>query len=83
MQKILGLVTIMGESQSEAFKKFSVHILFTICVVIDESNKLNKNLSLISLELVLSFLLCISSDIETNSLTCFKLHIPISNLKLK
>ena len=57
-------------------KNFIVHILSTICAIIDESNKLNKNLSVISLKLILSFLLCISSDIETE-------HIPISNLKLK
>ena len=83
MQKTLGLVTIIGEHQSEDIKKFTVHIISTICVIIDESNKVNKNLSVISLELILSFLLCISSDIETKSFTCFKLHIPISNLKLK
>ena len=69
MQKTLGLVTIIGERQSEAIKNFTVHILSTICVIIDESNKLNKNLSVISLELILSFLLCISSDMETNSFT--------------
>ena len=69
MRKTLGLVTIIGERQSEAIKNFTVHILSTICVIIDESNKLNKNLSVISLELILSFMLCISSDIETNSFT--------------
>ena len=69
MQKPLGLVTIIGERQSEAIRNFTVHILSTICVIIDESNKLNKSLSVISLELILSFLLCISSDIETNSFT--------------
>ena len=53
------------------------------CVIIVESNILNKNLSVISLELTLSFLLCIGLDIHTNSFTCFKLHIPISNLNLK
>ena len=67
MQKTLGLVTIIGERQSEAIK--NVHILSTICIIIDESNKLNKNLSVISLELILSFLLCVSSDMETNSFT--------------
>ena len=51
--------------------------------MIDELNKLHKNLSIISLELILSFLLGISSDMETNSFTCLKLYIPISNLKLK
>ena len=65
MQKTLGLVTIIGEHQSDAIKNFIVHILSTICVIIDESNKMNKNLSVISLELILSFLLCICSDIET------------------
>ena len=83
MQKTLGLVTIIGERQSEGIKNFTVHILSTICIIIYKSNKLNKYLSVISLELILSFLLCISSDIETNSFTCFKLHIPVSNLKLK
>ena len=81
MQKTLGLVTIIGERQSEAIKNFTVHILSTICVIIDESNKLNKNLSVISLELILFSLLCMSLDMETNSSICFKLHIPISNLK--
>ena len=83
MQKTLDLVTIIGERQSEGIKNFTVHILSTICIIIYKSNKLNKYLSVISLELILSFLLCISSDIETNSFTCFKLHIPVSNLKLK
>ena len=81
MQKTL--VTIIGKHQSKAIKNITLCTLSTICVMIDESNKLNKNLSVISLELILSFLLCISSDMETNSFTCFKLHIPISNLKLK
>ena len=48
MQKTLGLVTIIGEHQSEAIKNritlLHIHILSTICVIIDESNKLNKNL---------------------------------------
>ena len=69
MQKTLGLVTIIGECQSEAIKNFTVHILSTICFIIDESNELNKNHSVISLELILSFRLCKSSDIETNSFT--------------
>ena len=81
--KNISVVTIIGERQSEAIKNFTVHILSTICFIIDESNKLNKNLSVISLELILSFMLCICLDIETNSFICFKLHIPISNLKLK
>ena len=66
MQKTLGLLTIIGERQSEAIESFTVHILSTICVITDESNKLNKNLSVISLELILPFLLCISFDMETN-----------------
>ena len=66
-KKTLGLVTIRNIRQSEAIKKFTVHILSTICAIIHESNKLNKNISVISLELILSFLLCTSSDIETNS----------------
>ena len=75
MRKTLGLVTIICEHQSEAINnKFTVHILSTICVITDESNKLNENLSVISLELIVSFLLCISSDFETNLFTCFKLH---------
>ena len=69
MQETLGLVAIIGKRQSEAIKKFTVHILSTIYVIIDKSNKLNINISVISLELILSFLLSISSDIETNSFT--------------
>ena len=42
MQKTLGLLTIIGERQSEAIESFTVHILSTICVITDESNKLNK-----------------------------------------
>ena len=49
MQKTVGIVTIIGERQSEAIKSFTVHILSTICVIIDELNKLNKNLSVVSL----------------------------------
>ena len=56
MQKTL--VTIIGEHQSEAIKNITLlYTLSTICVIIDESNKLNKNLSVISLELILSFCL--------------------------
>ena len=43
------LVTIIGEQQSEAIKNTTLlYTLSTICVIIDESNKLNKNLSVIS-----------------------------------
>ena len=60
------LDTIIGEHQSEAIKnRVILHTLSTI-FDIDVSNKLNKNLSVISLELILSFLLCINSDLETN-----------------
>ena len=59
MQK-KALVTIISEHQSEAIK--NITLLYTLFLVIDASNKLNKNLSVNS---------------------CFKLHIPISNLKLK
>ena len=60
------LDTIKGEHQSETIKYF--YKLF-ICDIDGVSNKLNKNLSVISLELILSFLLCISSDIEAKSFT--------------
>ena len=63
------LVTIIGEHQSEAIKIIItlLYTLSTICIIIDESNKLNKSLSVISLELmILCFLLCKSSDMETN-----------------
>ena len=61
------LDTIIGEYQSEAIEK--VYTESTLCDITDASNKLNKNLPLISLELVLSFLLCISLDMKTNSFT--------------
>ena len=50
----------------------------------DLLNKLNKNLLVISLELIgtLTFLLCISLDMKTNSFKWLKMHAPISNLKL-
>ena len=54
------LVTIISEHQSEAIK--NITLLYTLFLVIDASNKLNKNRSVNS---------------------CFKLHIPISNLKKK
>ena len=64
------LDTIIGKHQSEAIiNKLILHTLSTICDIIDVSNKLNKNLSVIYLELILSFLLSISSDMETNSFT--------------
>ena len=46
---------IIGEHQSEAIKNITLlYTLSTICIVIDESNKLNKNVSVIFLELTLS-----------------------------
>ena len=65
MQKTL--VTIIGEHQSEAIKNIITLLYALFLFMIDELNKLNKNLSIISLELILSFLLCF--DMETNSLT--------------
>ena len=53
--------------------------LSNICDIIDESNKLNKNVSVIFLELILSFLLCISLDMGTNSLTWLKLYTNIES----
>ena len=71
--------------KTEAIKNRILLHLSTICYIIDVSNKLNKNLSVISLELIgiLTFLLCISSDMETNSFTWLKMYTPISNPKLK
>ena len=66
-----------------SIRDLSVHTLSAVCDITDESDKLNKNLSVISLELILSFLLCVSLDMETNSFTWLKLHTPISNPKLK
>ena len=81
MQK--ALITIIGEYQSKAIQNnFIVPTLSTICNTIHQSNKVNKNLSVISLELILSFLLSISFGTETNSFT-LKLHTPILNPKLK
>ena len=58
------LDTEMDKHQAEAIKNRK--ILHSVYYV---SNKLNKNPSVISLELILSFLLCISLDMETNSFT--------------
>ena len=59
-----------------------IYTLSTICVKIDGSNKLNKNLSVIFLELILSFLFYRSSDMETNSFT-FKVVYTNINSKIK
>ena len=63
------LDTIIGEHQSEAIKNRKIYILSTICDIIDVSHKLNKKSSVIYLELILSFLLFTSLDMETNSFT--------------
>ena len=58
--------TIIGEHQSEAIKN-RINYCNTLCDITNESTKLNKDLSVISLGLILSFLFCKSS--ETNSFT--------------
>ena len=83
-------VTIITEKQSAAVKnKTILHTLSTICDVVDVSNKLNKNLSVISSKPlvewigILPFLFCKKLDMEKNSFVRLKLHTPTSNLKLK
>ena len=76
----------MDENQSESIKsRVLLDTLSIICYIKDESNKLNKNLSVISLASIgiLTFLLSISSDMETNLFTWLKMYTPTSNLKLK
>ena len=67
MQKALD--TIIGEKQ--AIKNRILLHLATICYIIDVSNKLNKILSVISVQLtgILTFPLCMSLDMEANSFT--------------
>ena len=67
-------VTIITEKQSPAIKNKNIlHTLPIICDALDVSNKLNKNLSVISSESlvewigILSFLSCKSLDTEKNS----------------
>ena len=79
------LDTITDEHQSEAFKDrttllYTLFLLFCICDITDESNKLNKNLSVISLELILSVLLCISSDMHKFIHT---IQVAYTNIKSK
>ena len=62
------LDTIIGEHQPEAIEN-GIYILSIICGITDVLNKLNKNLSVISLALTLSFPLCISLDMEINLFT--------------
>ena len=56
------LISLLNIDYKLYTANFTVHTLSTIYAIIDESNKLNKNLSVKSLELILSFLLCISSN---------------------
>ena len=65
------LDTIIDEQQLEAIKKRKDYTLSTIWDITDVSNKLNKNPSEISLELILSFLLCIILNMEINSFTWY------------
>ena len=62
----------------------TVHTLSTISDIIDEPNELNKNLSVIPLELILYFLQCLSSDMKTNLYTYYihQLHME-SKIKVK
>ena len=79
------LDAIIGEKQKLLKKDYIYTLLLFVVYIIDVSNKLNKNLSVISLELIgiSTFLLWISSNMETNSFTWLKMYTPISNLKLK
>ena len=64
------LDTIIGKHMSEAIKnRIILHTLSTIFDVIDVSNKLDKNLFVISLGMNLTFLVRISSDMERNYFT--------------
>ena len=83
-------VTIITEKKSAAVKnKTILHTLSIICDVVDVSNKLNKNLSVISSKPlvewigILPFLFCKKLDMEKNSFVRLKLHTPTSNLKFK
>ena len=66
---------------SQKLLKIELTYCSTLCDITNESNKLNKDLSVIFLGLILSFLFCISS--ETNSFTWLKLHTPISKSKIE
>ena len=78
------LDAIIGEKQKLLKKDYIYTLLLFVVYIIDVSNKLNRNLSVISLELteILTFLLCVSSNMETNSfITWLKIYTAISNLK--
>ena len=61
--------TTTGENQSEDINNRIILQFSTICDIIDVSSELNKNVSIISLKLILSFLPCISLDVEKNLFT--------------
>ena len=64
------LDTTVGEHQLDVIKNRTIlHTLSTIFDIVGMSNKLNKNLSVMFLELILSFLLCIRLNMETSSFT--------------
>ena len=64
------LDTTVGEHQLDVIKNRTIlHTLSTIFGTVGMSNKLNKNLYVIFLELILSFLLCIRLNMETSSFT--------------
>ena len=80
------LDTVIGEKQKLLKIDYFYTLLLFVVYIIDVSNKMNKNLSIISLELIgiLTFLLCVNSDMETNQfVTRLKMYTPITNLKLK
>ena len=80
------LDTIIGEKQKLIKIDYFYTLPLFVVYMIDVSNKFNKNLSVIFLELigVLTFMLCVSSDMETNPfITWLKMYTPISNLKLQ
>ena len=84
MPKTLG--TIVGEKEKLLKIDYFYTLLLFFVYITDVSIKLNKNLSIISLELIgiLTFLLCVSSGTEINLfITWSKMYTPISNLKLK
>ena len=79
------LDTIIGEKQKLLIIGYFYSLLLVVYIT-DVSNQLNRNLSVKSLELsaILTFLLYVSSDMETNLfVTWLKTYVPISNLKLK
>ena len=81
MQKTLD--TIIGEKQKLLKIDYFYTLLLFVVYIIDVSNKLNKNLYVISLELIgiLTFLLCVGLDIEANPFITWLQSI--HNLKLK